>query len=86
MMERTAQRELIDVSPVGGEGSSREADLIGDLIIWNRQTQLGKVFSSQGAFKLPFCSTRAADAAWVRQERWDALTPEQRAGLPPHLS
>ncbi|MEO0378033.1 MAG: Uma2 family endonuclease [Cyanobacteria bacterium P01_A01_bin.17] len=83
MMERTAQGELVDVSPVGGEGSSREADLIGDLIIWNRQTQLGKVFSSQGAFKLPFGSTRAADAAWVRQERWDALTPEQRIGFPP---
>jgi Uma2 family endonuclease len=83
MMERTAQGELIEVSPVGGEGSSREADLIGDVIFWNRQTQLGKVFSSQGAFRLPFGSTRAADVAWVRQDRWDALTPEQRIGFPP---
>lgn len=65
MIERTAQGELVDVAPVEGEGSSQEADLIGDLIIWNRQTKLGKVFSSQGAFKLPFGSTRAADAAWV---------------------
>lgn len=83
MMERTAQGELIEVSPVGGEGSSREADLIGDVIFWNRQTQLGKVFSSQGAFRLPFGSTRAADVAWVRQDRWDALTPEQQIGFPP---
>ncbi|MGD1860729.1 MAG: Uma2 family endonuclease [Leptolyngbyaceae cyanobacterium] len=83
MMERTAQGELINVSPVGGEGGSREADLIGDVIIWNRQAQLGKVFSSQSAFKLPFGSTRAADVAWVRQDRWDALTPEQRIGFPP---
>ncbi|MEM9505806.1 MAG: Uma2 family endonuclease, partial [Cyanobacteria bacterium P01_E01_bin.43] len=83
MMERTAQGELINVSPVGGEGGSREADLIGDVIIWNRQAQLGKVFSSQSAFKLPLGSTRAADVAWVRQDRWDALTPEQRLGFPP---
>ena len=83
IIERTAQGELLDVTPVGGEGSSREADLIGDLIIWNRQTKLGKVFSSQGAFKLPFGSTRAADVAWVQQNRWDALTLEQRIGFPP---
>ncbi|PZV01830.1 MAG: hypothetical protein DCF32_15770 [Leptolyngbya sp.] len=83
IIERTAQGELVDVAPVGGEGSSQEADLIGDLIIWNRQTRLGKVFSSQGAFKLPFGSTRAADVAWVKLDRWEALTPEQRIGFPP---
>ena len=82
-IERTAQGELVEVAPVGGEGSSREADLIGELIIWNRQTRLGIVFSSQGAFKLPFGSTRAADVAWVRQDRWEVLTPEQRIGFPP---
>lgn len=83
MLERTAQGELVEVAPVGGEGSSQEADLIGDLIIWNRQTKLGKVFSSQGAFKLPFGSTRAADVAWVQLDRWEALTSEQRIGFPP---
>lgn len=83
MFERTAQGDLVDVTPVGGEGSSQEADLIGDLIIWNRQAKLGKVFSSQGAFRLPFGSTRAAAVAWVQQDRWEALTPEQRIGFPP---
>lgn len=51
--ERTAQGELVIVSPVGGEGGSREADLIGDLVYWNRRTQLGKVFSSSTCFRLP---------------------------------
>jgi Uma2 family endonuclease len=51
--------------------------------IWNQQTQLGVVFSSQGAFRFPFGSTRAPDVAWVRQDRWDALTPEERLGFPP---
>jgi Uma2 family endonuclease len=83
MMERTAQGELIDVSPVGGEGSNQETTLIIKVGTWNERTQLGKVFSSQGAFRLPFGSTRSPDVAWVRQDRWDALIPEERIGLPP---
>lgn len=82
-IERTAQGELVEMSSVGGEGSSAEADLITDLNIWNRQTQLGKVFSSQGGFRLPIGSTRAPDVAWVTQDRWEALTPEERIQFPP---
>lgn len=76
--ERTADGELIVMSPVGGEGGKREADLITDLNIWNRQTNLGSVFSSSSGFKLPNGANRSPDAAWVKQERWDALTPEQQ--------
>lgn len=83
MFERTAQGDLVEMSPVGGEGSSSEADLITDLNIWNRQTQLGKVFSSQGAFRLPIGSTRASDTAWIAKERWEALAPEERIQFPP---
>ena len=45
-LERTAQGELIIMPPVGGISGNREANLNADLVIWNRQTQLGKVFSS----------------------------------------
>jgi Uma2 family endonuclease len=83
VIERTAQGELIEMSPVGGEGRHREAELIGDLIIWNCQTQLGIVFSSQGAFRLSIGSTRAPDVAWVAKERWEALTPEDRIRFSP---
>ena len=83
VIERTAQGELIEMSPVGGEGSSNEADFIIDLGNWNRETQLGKVFSSQGAFRLPIGSTRAPDVAWVAKDRWEALTPEDRIRFPP---
>jgi len=82
-LERTAQGELVIVTPVGGEGGSREADLIGDLVYWNRQTQLGKVFSSSTCFKLPNGSDRSPDAAWVNLERWNQLTLEQQKKFPP---
>lgn len=81
--ERNAQGELIIVSPVGGEGGIQEADLITDLNNWNRQTKLGKVFSSSTIFKLTYGADRSPDAAWVKLERWEALTPEQRIKFPP---
>ncbi len=51
--ERTTKGELIIMPPVGGESGNREADLIIDLGIWNRQTGLGFTFSSSTIFKLP---------------------------------
>lgn len=50
-LELNAQGELIIVPPVGGESGNQEAGLITDLEIWNRQTKLGKVFSSSTIFK-----------------------------------
>lgn len=61
--ERTAKGELIIMSPVGGESGNREADLIIDLGIWNRQTGLGYTFSSSTIFKLPNGADRSPDAA-----------------------
>ena len=51
--EPTAQGDLIIMPAVGGEGGNREANLIADLVIWNRQTNLGYTFSSSTIFKLP---------------------------------
>ncbi|WP_445636593.1 Uma2 family endonuclease [Nostoc sp. DSM 114161] len=81
--ERTVKGELIIMPPVGGESGNREADLIIDLGIWNRQTDLGYTFSSSTIFKLPNGADRSSDAAWVQRERWQALTPEQRRKFPP---
>ncbi|MEB3283398.1 MAG: Uma2 family endonuclease [Lyngbya sp.] len=81
--ERTAKGELIIMSPVGGDSGNREADLIIDLGIWNRQTNLGYTFSSSTVFKLPNGADRSPDAAWIERYRWEALTPEQRRKFPP---
>ncbi|HEY9619249.1 MAG TPA: Uma2 family endonuclease [Crinalium sp.] len=81
--ERTAHGELVIMSPVGGEGGKREADIITDLNLWNRQVGLGVVFSSSSGFKLPSGADRSPDAAWIRKDRWDALTPAQQRKFPP---
>lgn len=81
--ERNADGELIIMAPIGGESGRHEADLITDLNIWNRQTNLGVVLSSSTGFKLPNGADRSPDAAWVQLERWESLTPEQRRKYPP---
>jgi Uma2 family endonuclease len=82
-IERSAKGVLIFMSPVGGESGNREVELGADLVIWNRQTNLGKVFSSSTLFKLPGGGNRSPDAAWVERSRWQALTSEQRQKFPP---
>ncbi|MEG4029577.1 MULTISPECIES: Uma2 family endonuclease [unclassified Microcoleus] len=82
-IERDAEGRLIVMSPVGGDSGSREMDLGGEVYIWNRQTQLGKVFSSSTLFKLPGGGSRSPDVGWVELSRWEALTPEQRQKFSP---
>ncbi|MBE9178148.1 Uma2 family endonuclease [Oculatella sp. LEGE 06141] len=82
-IERSAKGALIVMSPVGGEGGSYESEFGIDLGIWNRQSQLGKTFSSSTLFKLPNGGDRSPDAAWVELSRWQALTLEQRRKFPP---
>ncbi|MGF1568934.1 MAG: Uma2 family endonuclease [Nodosilinea sp.] len=83
VIERDAQGALIVMSPVGGESGNQESNLGGELYLWNKQTNLGRVFSSSTLFKLPGGGDRSPDAAWVELSRWEALTPEQRRKFPP---
>lgn len=77
-IERTAQGVLIFMSPVGGDSGNYEMERGIDLGNWNRQTKLGKVFSSSTLFKLPGGGDRLPDAAWVELSRWQRLTPKER--------
>ncbi len=80
-LKLTVEGELIIMSPTGGETGNRNFEIYIDLGIWNRQNNLGKAFDSSTGFKLPNGATRSPDTSWVRMERWDALTPQQRQDL-----
>jgi Uma2 family endonuclease len=82
-MERSPDGDLIIMTPIGGEGGSQEANLIIKVGIWNEQTNLGVVFSSQTVFNLPGGGDRAPDVAWVQLARWQALSQTEREGFPP---
>ena len=76
--ERTASGEIIIMPPTGGETSNNNFEIAVQLGIWNKRTNLGKGFDSNGGFTLPNGAVRAPDASWLKLERWEALTPQQR--------
>jgi len=80
--ERSQQGNLIIMSPTGGKTGNRNAELIGEFIIWNRRKQLGQVFDSSTGFKLANGAIRSPDVAWVKQERWNNLSTEEKRKFP----
>ena len=83
-LERTATGELIVNPPTGGNTGHRNLSITGQLSVWYEANDtLGRAFDSSTGFELPNGANRSPDAAWVRQDRWDALTPEQQDGFIP---
>ena len=81
--ERNSQGEIIVMSPTGGETGNQNAEMMIEFGIWNRNAKLGKLFDSSTCFKLPNGANRSPEVAWIKTERWDTLTPEQKANFPP---
>jgi len=82
-LERTAEGKVIIMPPVAADTGARNSEVTGQLWLWNRKTGLGKVFDSSAGFVLPNGAIRSPDSAWVRQERWDALTRQEQSHFPP---
>jgi Uma2 family endonuclease len=70
-LELTPNHELIVMAPTGGESSKRNADLIIDVGIWNRQTQLGEVFDSSGGYDFTALGggKPSPDVSWIEASR-----------------
>ncbi len=81
--ERTASGELIVMPPAGGETGNRNSKLNQRLANWSDADGTGIAFDSSTGFKLPNGADRSPDAAWIKSERWESLTPEQRRKFPP---
>lgn len=84
VLELDAGGHLIQMTPTGSETGSRNQAL--GALLWNAVRSAGlplKLFDSSTGFRLPDGSVLSPDASIVRQERWSALTPEQRRGFAP---
>lgn len=82
-IERTAEGDIIIMPPTGGKTGIRNAELIAQLVVWNKSQRGGRVFDSSTEFTLPNGAQCSPDLAWVRNERWEALTDEQQEKFPP---
>jgi Uma2 family endonuclease len=82
--ERTASGGLIIMPPTGSETGNFNIDLSYQLQSWSRQNKhLGIAFDSSTGFKLPDGTDISPDGAWVRRDRWDALTAEEKKKFAP---
>ncbi len=81
--ERTAQGEIIIMSPTGGLTGFRNSEIVAELRNWNKKYRLGKVFDSSTGFRLPNGAMRSPDASWVENSRWQALSQEEQKKFPP---
>jgi Uma2 family endonuclease len=74
-LELTPNRELIVMAPAGGESSEKNGDLVADVIIWNRQTNLGRVFDSSGGYDFTALGggKPAPDVSWIEKSRLEGI-------------
>jgi Uma2 family endonuclease len=77
-LERTARGAIEAMPPTSGGTGIRNADLTSQLVVWSKADGTGRAFDSSTAFTLPNGAVRSPDASWIRNERWDALTTEQK--------
>lgn len=77
-LELSAEGELIIVAPTLPDTGGKNADLTTDLTIWARKDGTGKVFDSSSLFTFPNGAKRSPDAAWVKREKWDALSESEK--------
>ena len=81
--ERNANGELIIMPPTGGETGNRNGRLNQQLFNWTDADGTGIAFDSSTCFKLPNGADRSPDASWIKLEKWDALTDEEKQKFPP---
>ncbi len=81
--EYTSTGDLIIMPPTGGDTGHTNANLTTDFTLWSRQDGSGLIFDSSTLFVLPNGAKRSPDVSWIRKDRWDALSPEERRGFSP---
>jgi Uma2 family endonuclease len=82
-IERTATGEVIIMPPAFSDTGNRNLKISQQLANWADQDGTGECFDSSAGFTLPNGAMRSPDASWIKGNRWNALTEEQKASLAP---
>jgi len=75
--------ELLIMSPAGSERGNREFNLCGQLWVWSEKNGTGLAFSSSTGFTLSTGAKKSPDASWIKLERWQSLSQEQKEKFAP---
>jgi Uma2 family endonuclease len=77
-IERTANGEIVVMSPAGGYSGYRGMEVAQQLGSWAKADKTGVAFDSSTGFRLPNGAMRSPDAAWVRLSRLQELTHREK--------
>jgi Uma2 family endonuclease len=82
-LELTSTGELIVMPPTGALTGMRNAHLTTQLMTWAENDGSGVCFGNTAGFILPNNAIREPDASWIRREKWDSLSQEQKERFVP---
>ena len=82
--ERTAEGQILLMSPTTFLTGDRNGEIISQLRFWNKKYKLGRAVDSDTGFYLPNKALRNPDAAWVSNERLSQI-PVEELNQFPHL-
>jgi Uma2 family endonuclease len=81
-IERTAEGDLVIMTPVGYNSSKRNSLIGAQLVVWADKDDTGETTDSSGGFILPNGALRSPDASWTKRERVEKVPEEQREKFP----
>jgi Uma2 family endonuclease len=82
-LEKNCDGSVVIMTPVVSDSSRQNSNIATLLGIWRMRDGTGVSFDSSGGFTLPNGSMRSADASWIKNERWLALTEKDRRKFAP---
>ena len=82
-LELTSTGELIVMPPTGSKTGLCNFRLTRQLGNWVEKDRQGVGFGSSTGFTLPNGAKLSPNAAWIRRERWDALSEDEQEGFAP---
>ena len=83
VLELSADGALIAMTPTAGETGSRNGEIAYQLRAFCRRQRDWRMFDSSTGFRLADSSVLSPDGSLLREDRWLALSPEQRRRFPP---
>lgn len=75
-MDKTGGIEIMP--PTFSETGRKNFELTGGFWAWSKKDQRGVAFDSSTGFTLPNGARRSPDLSWVREEKWNALSKEEK--------
>ena len=82
-IERTATGDVLIMPPAFSDTGNRNFNLAVQLGIWAEKDSTGLGFDSSAGFTLPNGAIRSPDAAWIKAQKWNALTEDEKASFAP---